>query len=102
MDYRVYGILQARIVQYSPVYFPAFPFSRASSQPRDQTQASRTVGRFFTSWAPKEAGECWSGYLSLLQQMFPTQELNPGLLHCRWILYQLSYGNPEKDIVGAS
>ena len=29
--------------------------------------------------------------LSLLQGIFPTQELNWGLLHCRWILYQLSY-----------
>ena len=29
--------------------------------------------------------------LSLLQQIFPTQELNQGLLHWRWILYQLSY-----------
>ena len=28
---------------------------------------------------------------SLLQRIFPTQELNQGLLHCRWILYQLSY-----------
>ena len=28
--------------------------------------------------------------LSLLQQIFPTQELNRGLLHCRQILYQLS------------
>ena len=28
---------------------------------------------------------------SLLQGIFPTQELNWGLLHCRWILYQLSY-----------
>ena len=27
---------------------------------------------------------------SLLQGIFPTQGLNPGLLHCRWILYQLS------------
>ena len=27
----------------------------------------------------------------LLQGIFPTQELNPGLLHCRQILYQLSY-----------
>ena len=26
----------------------------------------------------------------LLQQIFPTQGLNPGLLHCRWILYLLS------------
>ena len=29
--------------------------------------------------------------LSLLQEIFLTQELNWGLLHCRWILYQLSY-----------
>ena len=29
------------------------------------------------------------GSLSLLQQIFPTQELNQGLLQCRWILYQL-------------
>ena len=28
---------------------------------------------------------------SLLQGIFLTQELNRGLLHCRWILYQLSY-----------
>ena len=31
------------------------------------------------------------GNLSLLQGIFLTQELNWGLLHCRWILYQLSY-----------
>ena len=29
--------------------------------------------------------------LSLLQRIFPTQESNQGLLHGRWILYQLSY-----------
>ena len=35
------------------------------------------------------------GSLSLLQGIFPTQGLNPGLLHCRRILYQLSQkGNP--------
>ena len=28
--------------------------------------------------------------------IFPTQGSNPGLLHCRWILYQLShYGSPR-------
>ena len=33
--------------------------------------------------------------LSLLQGIFPTQDSNWGLLHCRQILYQLSYqGNP--------
>ena len=35
------------------------------------------------------------GSLSVLQGIFPTQELNQGLLCCRWILYQLSYqGSP--------
>ena len=35
--------------------------------------------------------------LSLLQGTFPTQGSNPGLLHCRSILYQLSYqGSPMK------
>ena len=31
------------------------------------------------------------GSLSLLQWIVPTQELNQGLLHCRQILYPLSY-----------
>ena len=31
------------------------------------------------------------GSLSLLQGIFPTQESNQSVLHCRWILYQLSY-----------
>ena len=29
--------------------------------------------------------------LSLLQGIFPTQGSNPGLPHCRWVLYQLSH-----------
>ena len=37
---------------------------------------------------PKNVGV---GSLSLLQGIFPTQELNRGLLHCRQILYQLSF-----------
>ena len=44
MDYRVHGILQARILEWV-----AFPFSRGSSQPRDQTQVSHIAGGFFTS-----------------------------------------------------
>ena len=36
------------------------------------------------------------GSLSLLQGIFPTQESNPGLRHCRRILYQLSHqGSPR-------
>ena len=37
---------------------------------------------------PKNTGV---GSLSLLQEIFPTQESNWGLLHCRQILYQLSH-----------
>ena len=46
----VYGILQARILQWV-----AYPFSRGSSQPRDQTWVSCIAGRFFTIWATWEA-----------------------------------------------
>ena len=36
------------------------------------------------------------GSLSLLQGIFPTQGSNPGLPHCKWILYQLSHkGSPR-------
>ena len=40
--------------------------------------------------------------LSLLQGLFPTQELNQGLLHCRQILYQLSYQGSPKTYYRAS
>ena len=56
MVYTVHGILQARILEWV-----AIPFSRGSSQPRDQPQVSRIAGRFFTSWATRDAQEYWSG-----------------------------------------
>ena len=46
MGSTVHEILQARILEWV-----TFPFSRGSSQPRDQTQVSLITGRFFTSWA---------------------------------------------------
>ena len=36
MDYRVHGILQARILEWV-----AFPFSRGSSQPRDEPRSPK-------------------------------------------------------------
>ena len=83
MDYTVHGILQARILQWV-----AIPFSRGSSQPRDQTQVSHIVGGFFTSWATREDQEYLGlgvSNLSPIQRIFPTQELNQGVLHCRQI-----------------
>ena len=39
----------------------------------------------------------WVAYI--FQGIFLTQELNRGLLHCRWILYQLSYqGSPVQPL----
>ena len=52
MDYTVHGILQARSLEWV-----AFPFSRGSFEPRDQIQVSCFAGRFFTSWATREAQE---------------------------------------------
>ena len=46
----VHGILQARTVEWVAV-----PFSRGSSQFRDQTQVSCIAGRFFTVWVTKVA-----------------------------------------------
>jgi len=46
----VHGTLRARKLEWAAV-----PFSMAPSQPRDQTQVSSIEGRFFTSWAPREA-----------------------------------------------
>ena len=57
MDYKVHVILQPRILEWV-----GFPFSKGSSQPRDQTQISHIAVGFFTSWATKEAQEYWSGY----------------------------------------
>ena len=43
----------------------------------------------------------WVGSHSLLQRNFPTQEVNWGLLHCRQILYRLSYQrSPSISICG--
>ena len=46
-----HGILPTRILEWV-----AIPFSRISSQPRDQTWVSCIAGRFFTIWA---TGEAW-------------------------------------------
>ena len=39
---------------------------------------------------PGKAKNTGGGSLALIQGNFLTQESNQGLLHCRWILYQLS------------
>ena len=41
------------------------------------------------------------GSLFLLQGIFPTQGSNPGVPHCRQILYQLNYKGSPRTLVGS-
>ena len=85
MDCTVHWILQARILEWV-----SSPFSRGSSQPRDQSQVS-IAGRFFTSWVTRKSKNTGVGSLSLLQWIILTQESNWSFVHCTQILYQLSF-----------
>ena len=42
------------------------------------------------------------GSCPLLQGIFETQGLNPGLLHCRWILYCLSHQGSILEVLGCN
>ena len=77
----IHGILQASILEWVTFLF------RGSSQPRSPALQTDSLSAE-PQGEPKSTG---LGSLSLLQQIFPTQESNQGLLNCRWILYQLSY-----------
>ena len=107
-DYTVHGILQARILEWVTV-----PFSRGSSQPRDETLVSCVAGRFFTSWATREAlyaiyisiywcilliNKCYlATYLSISIRnghghvsLFTSSIVEkPGLFHCNFVCWEL-------------
>ena len=86
VGYTVHGILQVRILEWvafpspgdlpNPGIEPRFPALQAASLPAEPPGNPKNTG---------------VGSLSLLQWIFPTQESNRGLLHCRRIPYQLSY-----------
>ena len=84
MDYIFHGILQARILEWV-----AFPFSRGSSQPRDQTQVSCIAGEFFTSGATWEthaaAAKSLQSCLTLCDPIdgSPPGSAVPGILQAR-------------------
>ena len=60
---------------------------RGCAPPQGSTVLSFLLLWYMTSLLTSPA--CDSHFL--LQGIFPTQESNPGLLHCRQILYRLSY-----------
>ena len=74
MDYTVHGILQARILEWVAV-----PFSRGSSQPRDQTQVSHIAGDSLPTEPLGKAKHTGVGTLFLLQQWGSHPGINPGV-----------------------
>ena len=73
------------------------PFLRLKSKSESHSVMSDSLKPYqlYSSWnfSCQNTGV---GSLSLLQGILPTQGLNPGLLHCRQNLYQLSHqGSPR-------
>ena len=75
-----------------------------SSEPLSKVKWSENRSVVSNSLQPHGTYSCWNspgkntgvGSLSLLQGIFSTQGSNPGLLHCRWIIYQLRHkGSPR-------
>ena len=103
----VHGISQARILEWVSILSP-----KDLPNPGVKPRSSALAGRFFITVKVKvkvtqlclTLRPCglyspWNspgqntgvGSLSFLQGIFPTQGSNPGLLNCRWVLYQLSH-----------
>ena len=72
MDYTVHQILQARILKWVAV-----PFSRESSQPRDQILVFCIAGGLFNSWAQGKPEWVVSPFSTLLE----------------WVVYPFSIGS---------
>ena len=82
-----------------PEYWSGYPFPSPGDLPNPGIE-SRSPAWQADSLPAKPQGKPKNtgvGSLSLLQWIFPILESNPDLLHCRQILYQLSFqGSPFK------
>ena len=82
-----------------PEYWNGYPFSSPGGlpnpgiEPRSPTLEADSLSAE-SQGKPKNTGV---GRLSLIQGIFPIQESNRGLLHCRQVLYQLSYQGSLKE-----
>ena len=97
----VHGILQAKMLEWV-----AFPFSRGSSGPRDKPRSPALQANSLPAEPQGKHKNAEVGSLSLLQEIFPTQEStqksNLGLLHHRRILYRLSSEGKQTHFAGIS
>ena len=88
------GILQARVLEYF-----AIPFCSASSQPRNRIRSLTLWVDSLPSEPPGKPKNTGVSSPSLLQGNLPNPRgLNPSLLHCRQILYQLSYQGSSREV----
>ena len=80
-----------------PEYWSGWPFSSPEDLPNPGIEPRSHVIQVDSLPAEPQgkAKNIGVGSLSILQQIFPTQESNQDLLHCKRILYQLGYqGSP--------
>ena len=90
----IHGILQARILEWV-----AIPSLGGLPNPGIEPRSPALQVDSLLSEPPGKLKNTGVSSLSYLQWIFPTQELNQVLLHCRQILYQLSYqGSPGSSI----
>ena len=76
-----------------PKYWSGYPFfsPRDLSNPGIEPRSPALQTDFLPAEPQGKPKNIGVGSLSFLQRIFLTQESNWGLLHCRQILYQLSY-----------
>ena len=86
MDCTVHGILHVRILEWA-----AFPFSRGLPNPGIKLRSPVLQVDSLPAEPQGKPKNTGVGSQSLLQGIFLTQESKWSLLHCRQILYQLSY-----------
>ena len=87
MYYTIHGILQVRILEWVPVSPSPGDLPNPGIKPWSLTLQGNSLPAE-PSGKPKNTEV---GCLSLLQGISTTQESNWDLLHCRQILYQLSF-----------
>ena len=88
----IHGIFQVRVLEWGAISFSILPRSKHLLISWWQLQSAVILEpKKIKSVIVSTGQNTGVGILSLLQQIFPTQESNWGLLHCRQILYQLSY-----------
>ena len=89
MGYTVHGILQARILEWVAV-----PFSRDLPNPGIEPRSPALQADSLPAEPQGKPKNTAVGCLSLLKQIFLTQELNQGLLHCRQTIPTELSGKP--------